>query len=130
MEVVHTRDVGLAVANAVLCDEALGRTLLIAGGESCRIRASEMRAGISGVLGMPTFPESAFNPQPFYTDFMDTEEAERLLHFQRYDFEDYLDDIRPLVPRLYPIFLRPFGGLLMRQLLKRSPHYHAPRSEG
>jgi len=123
MEVVHTRDVGLAVANAVLCDEALGRTLLIAGGKSCRIRASEMRAGFAEVMGMPTFPESAFNPQPFYVDFMDTEEAQRLLRFQRYDFEDYLDDIRPMVPRLYPVVLSRFGGLIMRQLLKRSPHY-------
>jgi nucleoside-diphosphate-sugar epimerase len=125
MEVVHTRDVGLAVANAVVCDEALGRTLLIAGGKSCRIRASEMRAGFAEVMGMPTFPASAFSRQPFYTDFMDTEEAQRLLHFQRYDFDDYLDDIRPMVPRLYPIVLRPFGGLIMRQLLKRSPHHRA-----
>jgi hypothetical protein len=64
MEVVHTRDVGLAVANAVVCDEALGRTLLIAGGKSCRIRASEMRAGFAEVMGMPTFPASAFS-QPY-----------------------------------------------------------------
>jgi nucleoside-diphosphate-sugar epimerase len=123
VEVVHTRDVGLAVANAVRCDEALGRTLLIAGGKSCRIRARELRAGISGLMGMPTFPASAFTPQPFYTDFMDTEEAQRLLHFQRYSFDDYLDDVRPTVSRLYPIVLRPLGGLIMRQLLRRSPHH-------
>jgi nucleoside-diphosphate-sugar epimerase len=125
LEVVHTRDVGLAVANAVSCDEALGRTLLIAGGKRCRIRAHEMRAGFAEVMGMPTFPASAFSRQPFYTDFMDTEEAQRLLRFQRYDFDDYLDDIRLMVPPLYPIVLRPFGGLIMRQLLKRSPHHRA-----
>jgi nucleoside-diphosphate-sugar epimerase len=125
MEVVHTRDVGLAVANAVSCDEALGRTLLIAGGKGCRLRAREMRAGISDVMGMPTFPESAFSRRPFYTDFMDTEEAQRLLRFQRHSFGDYLDEVRPTVPRLYPIILRPFGGLIMRQLLKRSPHHRA-----
>jgi nucleoside-diphosphate-sugar epimerase len=125
MEVVHTRDVGLAVANAVLCDAALGRTLLIAGGKSCRIRASELRAGINGLMGMPAFPASAFSRRPFYVDFMDTEEAQRLLRFQRYSFDDYLDDVRPTVSRLYPIVLRPFGGLIMRQLLKRSPHYRA-----
>ncbi len=80
---MHTRDVGLAVANAVSCDEALSRTLLIAGGKSCRIRASEMRAGFAEVMGMSTFPASAFSREPFYTDFIDTEEAQRLLHFQR-----------------------------------------------
>jgi len=125
MEVVHTRDVGLAVANAVACDAALGQTLLIGGGKSCRMRASDLRAGINGLMGMPAFPASAFSRQPFYTDFMDTEEAQRLLRFQRYSFEEYLDDLRPLVSRLYPIVLRPFGGLIMRQLLKRSPHHRA-----
>jgi len=125
MEVVHTRDVGLAVANALACDAALGRTLLIGGGTGCRIRASELRAGINSLMGMPAFPASAFSRQPFYTDFMDTEEAERLLRFQRYSFEEYLDDLRPMVSRLYPIVLRPLGGLLMRQLLKRSPYHRA-----
>ena len=74
---------------------------------------------------MPTFPASAFTRQPFYTDFMDTEEAQRLLRFQRHSFDEYLDDVRPTVSRLYPIVLRPFGGLIMRQLLKRSPHHRA-----
>jgi UDP-glucose 4-epimerase len=74
---------------------------------------------------MPTFPASAFSRQPFYTDFMDTEEAQRLLRFQRYSFDDYLDEVRPTVSRLYPIVLRPLGGLIMRQLLKRSPYYRA-----
>jgi nucleoside-diphosphate-sugar epimerase len=125
MEVVHTRDVGLAVANSVSCNEALGRTLLIAGGKDCRLRAGELRARIAELMGMPTFPESAFSPRPFYTDFMDTAEAQRLLRFQRHSFDDYLDEVRPTVPRLYPIVLRPFGGLIIRQLLKRSPHHRA-----
>jgi nucleoside-diphosphate-sugar epimerase len=123
IEVVHTRDVGLAVANAVSCDEAMGRTLLIGGGESCRLRVGEMRAGFAELLGMPTFPESAFSRQPYYTDFMDTAEAQRLLRFQRHSFADYLEELRATVPRLYPIVLRRFGGLIMRQLLKRSPHH-------
>jgi len=127
IEIVHTRDVGLAVANAVTCDEAVGRTLLIAGGESCRLRAREMRAGFSEVMGMPTFPESAFSLQPYYTDFMDTEEAQRLLRFQRHSFDEYLDEVRTTIPRLYPIVLRPFGGLIVRQLLKQSPHHRSAR---
>ena len=125
IETVHTRDVGLAVANAVRCDEALGRTLMIAGGENCRLRVGEMRARFAELMGMPTFPKSAFSSDPFYTDFMDTAEAQRLLRFQRHSFDDYLDEIRKTIPRLYPIVLRPFGGLIIRQLLKQSPHYRA-----
>jgi len=125
IETVHTRDVGLAVANAVCCDEALGRTLLIAGGESCRLRVGEMRARISALLGMPTFPKAAFGTDPFYTDFMDTDEAQRLLRFQRYTFDDYIDEVRKTIPRLYPVLLRPFSGLILRRLLKQSPHYRA-----
>ncbi len=126
METVHTRDVGLAVANAVSCDAALGRTLLIGGGEGCRLSAGEMRARISALIGISRFPESAFSPHPFYTDFMDTEEAQHLLRFQRHSFDDYLDEVRQTIPRLYPLLLRPFAGLIMRQLLKQSPHHHAP----
>jgi nucleoside-diphosphate-sugar epimerase len=125
IEVVHTRDVGLAVANAVRCDEALGRTLMIAGGKGCRLRSRQLRTGIGELLGMPAFPESAFSPHPYYTDFMDTAEAQHLLRFQRHSFDEYLDDVRAMVPRLYPIVLRPFGGLIRRQLLKQSPHHRA-----
>jgi nucleoside-diphosphate-sugar epimerase len=128
LEVVHTRDVGLAVANAVTCDAALGRTLLIGGGESCRLRASEMRAAFAELLGMPMFPDSAFSRQPYYTDFMDTAEAQRLLQFQRHSFDDYLAELRATVPRLYSVLLRPFRGLMMRRLLKRSPYHHASQA--
>ena len=123
MEMVHTLDVGLAVANAVSCDEALGQTLLIGGGESCRVRAGELRSRVAALLKMPTFPESAFGRDPFYTDFMDTAEAQRLLRFQRHSFDDCVDELESTLPRLYTTVLRPFGGLIMRQLLKRSPHH-------
>lgn len=125
VEVVHTRDVGLAVANAVRCDDALGRILLIGGGKDCRLRMGELRARIAGLFGMPAFPESAFSRRPFYTDFMDTAEAQRLLRFQRHSFDDYLDEVRSTVPRLYPIVLRAFGGLILRRLLERSPYHRS-----
>jgi len=125
MEVVHTRDVGLAVANAVRSDEVLGRILLIGGGEGCRLRSRELRTRIGELMGMPPLPASAFGGNPFYTDFMDTAEAQRLLRFQRYSFDDYLAELRSTVPRLYPIVLRLFGGLIIRQLLKQSPHHRA-----
>jgi len=125
IEMVHTRDVGLAVANAVSCDEALGRTLLIAGGKGCRLRYRELQARVGELVGIPAFPKSAFSRRPYYMDFMDTAEAQRLLQFQRHSFDDYLDELRTTIPRLYPIVLRPFGGLIRRRLLEKSPHHHA-----
>jgi nucleoside-diphosphate-sugar epimerase len=123
LELVHPRDVGLAVANAVTCDLALGRTLLIGGGETCQIRGRDLRGRIAGLLGIPTFPESAFSTQPFYIDFMDTGEAQRLLRFQRHSFDDFLADVKRRIPFFYPLLLRPFGSLIIRGLLRQSPHH-------
>lgn len=125
VEVVHPGDVGLAVANALRCDEALGRILLIGGGESCRMRMGELRAQIAGLIGMPAFPASAFSRMPYYTDFVDTAEAQRLLRFQRHSFDAYLDEARSMVPRLLPIVLRVFGGTIVRRLLVQSPYHRA-----
>jgi nucleoside-diphosphate-sugar epimerase len=125
IEGVHTRDVGLAVANALRCDEALGRILLVGGGASCRLRMGEFRARVAGLFGMPTFPASAFSREPYYTDFMDTDEAQRLLRFQRHSFDDYLEELRATVPRLVPVVMRVLGGPIVRRLLERSPHYQA-----
>ena len=30
----------------------------------------------------------------WYTDYMDTEETQRLLHFQNHSFEDYLEGVK------------------------------------
>lgn len=125
IEVVHTRDVGLAVANAVTCDEARGRILLIGGGDRCRLRARELRRRIGEVFGMPAIPESAFTRRPYYTDFMETGEAERLLRFQRYGFEDYLGDLRSSVPRVFPPVVRLLGPWIVRRLVAQSPYHRA-----
>jgi nucleoside-diphosphate-sugar epimerase len=123
MEAVHTRDVGLALANAVDCDEAVGRTLLIGGGERCRMSAGEMRAGFAGLLGLPTLPDSAFSRRPFYTDFMDTAEAQRMLRFQRHAFVDCLEDLGRRISPPRRLLLRLFGGFLVRRQLARSPYH-------
>jgi nucleoside-diphosphate-sugar epimerase len=123
LELVHPRDVGLAVANAVDCDPALGRTLLIGGGESCQIRGRDLRGRVAELLGIPTFPELAFSTRPFYLDYMDTAEAQRLLRFQRHSFNDWLKDVKRRIPFFYPLLLRPFGRLIIRGLLRQSPHH-------
>lgn len=129
IEVVDVRDVGLAVANAVACDEALGRILLIGGGERCRLRSRELRARIGELVGLPELPESAFTRRSYYTDWMDTADAQRLLRFQRHDFDNYLAKMRSTVSPLLPAVMRLFGRWIVRQLLAQSPHYGAAEQE-
>jgi len=123
IEVVDVRDVGLALARAVACDDALGRILLIGGGERCRLRSRELRMRVGALVGLPDLPESAFARHPYYTDWMDTDEAQRLLRFQRYDLDDYLTEMRSQVSPFYPAVMRMLGGWIVRQLLARSPYY-------
>ncbi|HEX2864362.1 MAG TPA: NAD(P)-dependent oxidoreductase, partial [Deinococcales bacterium] len=83
LEFVHTRDAGLAFANALDAPEARGRVLLIAGGERCRTRYREFFTELLGALGVGMLPDDAFGDRPFYTGWMDTADSQALLRYQR-----------------------------------------------
>jgi nucleoside-diphosphate-sugar epimerase len=93
VEFVHTRDVGLAFANAVDSKEVNGRTLMIGGGEQCRMLYREFYTKILGALGLGMLPEAAFARKPYYTDWMDTAESNALLRYQKRSFEEYLEEL-------------------------------------
>jgi len=121
VEYLHPRDAARAQANAVKCDEAVHKVLLIGGGERCRIRLRDLNDAYFEASGIGTFPESAFGKEPFYTDWMDTEESQRLLHYQQHSWEDHR---LSLMHQLR--FVRPFYRLLRkpirRRMLRSSPH--------
>ncbi len=122
MEYVHTRDVGLALANAVGSDEIWGKTLLIGGGQRCQHIFGDMVARIVGAMGLDMFPGEAFATVPFATDWLDTEESQRLLRYQTRTLDDYLRDMtRLLGPRLP--FVRVFKSVVRRSLIAQSPHW-------
>lgn len=122
MEFIHTRDVGLALANAVSSDEIWGKTLLIGGGPACQHVFGDMVARIMGAMGLEMLPAEAFATVPFATDWLDTEESQRLLRYQTRTLDDYLRDMTALLgPRL--IFVRLFKSAVRRSLLAQSPHW-------
>ncbi len=122
MEFVHTRDVGLALANAVSSDAIWGKTLLIGGGPRCQHIFGDMVARIMGAMGLEMLPAEAFATTPFATDWLDTEESQRLLRYQTRTLDDYLRDMRKLLgPRL--VFVRLFKPMVRRSLLAQSPHW-------
>ena len=102
LEYVHRDDVARAFAAAVSCDEALGKTLMLGGGKGCRITHYDLMQALFDALGLGHVPFEAFGDESYYTDWMDTDEAERLLHFQGGRFEDYAAELKQ---RMAPVRL-------------------------
>jgi nucleoside-diphosphate-sugar epimerase len=93
LEYVHPRDVALAMVNAVRCSEAKRKTLLVGGGERCRVTHHEFLSTAIEALGIE-LPRELLGDAPYYTCWMDTAEAQALLDFQRHSFADYRDEMR------------------------------------
>jgi UDP-glucose 4-epimerase len=124
LEFVHTRDVGLALANAVSCPDIWGRVLLIGGGERCRFYYRDVVRFLLEKMGVGMLPERAFGKTPFCIDWLDTRESQKLLRYQHRSLEDYAREMAALMgPKRY--LLRMFRPLVRRMLLKRSPYFSA-----
>ncbi len=122
IEVLHTYDAGLAIANAMTCEAAWGKMLLVGGGPPCQIYYRDYLGKIFQVMGLHMLPEGAFTTRPYCTDWLDSEESQRLLLYQRYSFNDIVRQTahqlrfqRPFVPLARP--------LVNRWLLRMSPYY-------
>lgn len=126
MEFTHTRDVGVAVANAVTSDAVWGKTLLIGGGPRCQLRYGDIVAKVLEAMGVGMLPKEAFGTRYFPTDWVDSAESQRLLQYQQRTFDDYIADLKALLgARQYLIRLgRPF---VRAWLLNKSPFWHDRR---
>jgi nucleoside-diphosphate-sugar epimerase len=126
IEFVHTRDIGLACANAVTAD-TVGKILLLGGGEHCRMTYREMVSRMLDAMGVGMLPDSVFitptcDEEWFHTDFMDTEESQRLLQFQTRSFEQFLDEFKEGMG-IKRHLTRLFRLLVRRYLISKSPYH-------
>ncbi len=128
MEFVHTRDVGLAIANAVSHPEVWGKVLLIGGGPRCQFYFGEMAARILEAMGVGMLPKEAFSTLPFCTDWLDTEESQRLLQYQQRTLDDYLRDMVAVLGFRRHL-IRAFRPLVRWWLLQQSPYWRWRKAE-
>lgn len=122
-EFVHMDDAGLAFANAVDCDEAAGRILLIGGGPRCQTRALHFYNELLGASGLGPLRAGKFRPGPtyFFGDWLDTRESQELLRYQRHTLEDFFAAMRRHVgPKRH--LLRLIAPLANRYIEKYSPY--------
>jgi UDP-glucose 4-epimerase len=126
VEFVHTRDVGVAIANSVTA-ETDKKVLLIGGGKQCQMLNREFMKGIFEATGIGMLPESAFKVPKndmdwFYTDWMDTSEAQELLQFQNHTFEEYLEEFKKKLGIMGKL-AKLFRFFIKKIILRQSPYY-------
>jgi len=118
IEFVHTRDVGLAIANALEEDRTWGKVLHIGGGPRCQLYQREIVGGVLDAVGLGMLPEEAFTSVPFPTDWLDTSESQEILGFQRLTLQDYIHDVESLLGfrrHLVRLFRRPIRAWLLNK---------------
>ncbi|MHA1931113.1 MAG: NAD-dependent epimerase/dehydratase family protein [Promethearchaeota archaeon] len=124
IEICDTKDVGLALVNAIESEEIWGETLHIAGGERCRITYREYLNEMLEIFGIGNnvLPEEAFSTKGFHCGFMATDKSQSLLNYQRHTIDDYFYDVRKKVAftRFWTMMFRPFAK---KYLLNKSYYY-------
>ena len=119
IEYVHPRDVALAQVRAIEAPEALGKILMIGGGESCRMTFADFYAAIFGASGVGELPAEAYGKRPYYCDWIDTTESQAILQYQEHAFHDFIREFRHESRWTRPI-VRLLSPLIRRYLLQYS----------
>lgn len=126
LEVCHTKDAGLALANAVENDEIWGQTLHIAGGKKCRISYRRYLARMFGIMGLGSdfLPDEAFSKGEFHSGFMTTGKSQKYLDYHKHTLEDCYNEVKRKVgvTRYFMMLFRP---VIRWFILKKSPYYKA-----
>ena len=122
IEALHADDAATAITRTLRTPDVWGRTLFVGGGPSCQLTYREYLARMLGAMGMEMLPDEAFSDAEYATDWVDSEESQRLLRYQRRTFDDITGDIakclgwkKAFVPMATP--------LVRRKMLEMSPYW-------
>jgi hypothetical protein len=110
------------MANALENPAVVGKTLFLGSGKHSQTTWLEFINIVPKAMGIGELPASAFGDAPYYTDWMDTEESQRLLNFQQFGLEAYRREVVQQM-RVLRVLLWPFRPLIRRFMLSRSAVY-------
>jgi nucleoside-diphosphate-sugar epimerase len=128
LEICDTKDVGLALANAVENKDIWGETLHIAGGKQCRTTYREYLTKMLDLFGVGEmeFPPEAFAKGNFHCGYMTTEKSQKFLKFQRTTLKEYYNQVRKKV-KGQRFWGRLFQPIARFYVLSRSPYLKQKR---
>jgi UDP-glucose 4-epimerase len=130
IEYVHPENVGLALTNEVACKEAIGKTFLIGGGPSgCQMRYRDYVSRLLTAFGLGPLDPKAFQGSEtgrFYTDWLNTEESERLLQYQWISFETFAQQVSEQAKNTH-ILAEVFSPMIKSWQLGKSHYMPVPK---
>lgn len=89
VEYLHPEDAATALVRACGTPEAVGKALFLGSGASSQLTWRAFLSTVPRAMGLGELPEAWFGDAPYYTDWMDTAESERLLRYQRLGYPAY-----------------------------------------
>lgn len=124
IEICDTKDVGLALVNAIECKDVWDETFNIAGGKSCRTTYREYINVMMEIFGLGRnfLPEQAYEEKDFHCGFMDTSKSQNLLKYQKHSLDDYYQEVKKKVG-YKKYFMRVVKNFIRLNLLKQSEPY-------
>lgn len=121
IEYVHPKDVATAMVNAINNPAATGKKFFLGGGQSCQAYWGDFNSLFLVAMGCKPFPSDVFGAQGYYTDWMDTEDSQRVLQFQQHTLVDYRSELEQKFKWIRPL-LFPLRPLILRYLVSKSPN--------
>ncbi len=124
IEICDTKDVGLALVNAIECNEVWGETFNLAGGKQCRITYREYLNDMMEIFGLGRnfLPEEGFAEKDFHCGFMNTDKSQSILKYQKHTLEDYYGEVKKKIGSKKH-FMPAIRWMIRINLLKRSERY-------
>ena len=123
VEFTHPKDQALAIVNSLAVnEEVVGRTLCLGGGAHNRYRYREFMNMAFGAMGIPPLPRSAFGDALFMTDWVDSDESQAILDYQRRNAAQYFEEVSAELGAARQLMER-IGPALTPVILAHSRHH-------
>jgi len=133
VEIIHAKDVGLALVNAIDSNEIWNNTLNLGGGKQCQILYKDNMDDMFEIMGFGRnfLPDDAFSKQDSHCGFFDDEETNYLnaiLKFQNHTLEDFYKEVKKWIG-IKKYFVPLVKPILRRYILRKSVFYKKFKQE-